>query len=101
MAPSSATPEATGHALTCDTTDLTVENAAALQRFLLQALSQSKPVCLARMQDIDLAGVQLLLAFAQQRRGQGLAAFARPLPPQVERAFTLAGCSGAIEMEPK
>lgn len=101
MALSSATPEATAPVLTCDTTDLTVENAAALQRFLLQALLQSKPVCLAHTQDIDLAGVQLLLAFALQRRGQGLAAFAQPLPPQVARALALAGCNDAIETEPQ
>lgn len=79
-------------ALMCPVPDLTVDQGAALQHFLVQALAQEHPVSLARTQDIDLAGMQLLLAFSLERHQRGQPAFVLPLPEPVAHAFALAGC---------
>ncbi len=92
MAPSVNTVTDTNKVLLCTVHNLTVDQGAALQHFLVQALAQEHPVSLACAQDIDLAGVQLLLAFSLERHKRGQPSFVLPLPEPVAHAFALAGC---------
>lgn len=78
--------------LDCTFAELTVEHAQALRGFLVEALERGQPVNIAQAREIDLAGLQLLLAFDGQSRARGQVAFDKPLPPTVSSAFSLAGC---------
>lgn len=76
----------------CTLADLTAPNAQALQELLRSAVLLSAPLRFEETRDVDLAAVQLLLAFFRQRVGKGQKAFQEPLPELLLKAFELAGC---------
>lgn len=71
---------------------LTIEQAAELQLALQDTLNRDLPLHFQGEPETDLAGVQLLLAFARTRKSQGKMVISSPWPQSVERILAMAGC---------
>ena len=76
----------------CTLPGLTASSAQALSACLQAALSAGLPVAFAAVEEVDLAGVQLVLAYARDCVAAGLPPFDAPLPEPLQQALALAGC---------
>ncbi len=85
----------TDDAPVCDLPELTACHAQALQVLLCAAAPARAALRFRDTREVDLAGVQLLLAFRRLRLASGKAAFGLPLPEPVQSALALAGCLDA------
>ncbi|MDD2728710.1 MAG: hypothetical protein PHR85_06010 [Malikia sp.] len=76
----------------CTLPDLTASSAQSLSACLRAARRAGLPVAFAAVEEVDLAGVQLVLAHARDCVATGLPPFDGPLPEPLRQALALAGC---------
>lgn len=82
--------------------DLTVAQAHEVQARLVAGLEQAAPLSFGQIGRVDLAGVQLLVAYSAACARQGLIAFATDFPKPLRDAFAMAGClddAGRLDQE--
>lgn len=80
----------------CPLSCLTVSEAQALSACLQAARRAGLPVAFAAVQEVDLAGVQLLLAYARDCAATAAPPFDGPLPEPLRLALALAGGLNSI-----
>lgn len=76
----------------CALPGLTAGHAQALAACLQSALHDGLPVAFEAVDEVDLAGVQLVLAYARDCAAAGRLAFDGPLPEPLRQALALTGC---------
>ena len=82
--------------------DLTIYHARDLQTALLDAFRQGTAIAadLAEVQEIDAAGLQLLVALARNCRGVGLSLQLNNLSPAVTEALRWSGLASELGVTP-
>lgn len=80
----------------CTLPCLTVSETQALSACLQAARRAGLPVAFAAVEEVDLAGVQLVLAYARDCVANGVPPFDGPLPEPLRLALALAGCLNSI-----
>jgi ABC-type transporter Mla MlaB component len=78
----------------------TVTESAALKSALLEILPEPTPVTLdvARLQRIDTAGMQLIVAFVRERESHGLRVEWRSMAPTFTSAAHLLGVASLLQL---
>jgi hypothetical protein len=74
---------------------LTAAHAETLQALLCSALPALEPLRFANTQTVDLAGLQLVLAYARARSALKLEPLCAALPLPLRSALSLTGCLDA------